>query len=106
MIPGIGRIALDVRFGCLDDTITNADTQIFIDAVNTFFKNVGVLELKIPFWKIFNTPTWKKYVNSLDTITRLADFSSLLPVTNSLSQKFSSLGTYRQWVSGINPFEL
>uniref|UniRef100_A0AAT9UVE0 Cytochrome P450 301B1 n=1 Tax=Maconellicoccus hirsutus TaxID=177089 RepID=A0AAT9UVE0_MACHI len=70
-LESIARVALDVRLGCLDDVITNEDTQLFIDAVNTFFKNVGVLELKIPFWKVFNTPTWKTYVNSLDTITNV-----------------------------------
>nr|QCY41330.1 cytochrome P450 301B1 [Phenacoccus solenopsis] len=70
-LESIGKIALDVRFGCLDNVIANEDTQLFIDAVNTFFKNVGVLELKIPFWKVFNTPTWKKYVHSLDTITSI-----------------------------------
>lgn len=68
--PAIAQVALDIRLGCLDDTIQHEDTQLLIDAVNTFFKNVGVLELKIPFWKVFNTPTWKKYVSSLDTIKK------------------------------------
>lgn len=65
----IARVALDVRLGCLDDD-ANIETQQLIDAVTTFFKNVGILELKIPFWKLFNTPTWLKYVNALDTILR------------------------------------
>lgn len=70
LVLAIAQVALDIRLGCLDDTIQHEDTQLLIDAVNTFFKNVGVLELKIPFWKVFNTPTWKKYVNSLDTIKK------------------------------------
>ncbi|XP_076380700.1 putative cytochrome P450 301a1, mitochondrial isoform X3 [Megalopta genalis] len=63
----IARVALDVRLGCMDDN-ANAETQKLIDAVCTFFVNVGVLELKIPFWRLFNTPTWLQYVNALDTI--------------------------------------
>ncbi|XP_026666507.1 probable cytochrome P450 301a1, mitochondrial isoform X2 [Ceratina calcarata] len=66
-LESIARVALDVRLGCLDDD-ANVETQQLIDAVTTFFKNVGVLELKIPFWKLFNTPTWIQYVNALDTI--------------------------------------
>lgn len=69
-VLAIAQVALDIRLGCLDDSIQHEDTQLLINAVNTFFKNVGVLELKIPFWKVFNTPTWKKYVNSLDTIKK------------------------------------
>nr|XP_031846911.1 probable cytochrome P450 301a1, mitochondrial [Nomia melanderi] len=66
-LESIARVALDVRLGCLDEN-ANAETQELIDAVCTFFVNVGVLELKIPFWKLFNTPTWLQYVNALDTI--------------------------------------
>ncbi|KAL0111389.1 hypothetical protein PUN28_012939 [Cardiocondyla obscurior] len=66
-LESIARIALDVRLGCLDDD-ANEETQKLIDALITFFKNVPVLELKIPFWKIFNTPRWQQYINSLDTI--------------------------------------
>ncbi|XP_043485686.1 probable cytochrome P450 49a1 [Polistes fuscatus] len=69
-LESIARVALDVRLGCLDNN-ANLETQELINAVVTFFKNVGVLELKIPFWRIFNTPTWKKYVNALDTIVRI-----------------------------------
>lgn len=69
MLLAIARVALDVRLGCLDDD-ADAETQRLIDALITFFKNVPVLELKIPFWKIFNTPTWQQYIDALDTIVR------------------------------------
>ncbi|OAD61457.1 putative cytochrome P450 49a1 [Eufriesea mexicana] len=69
-LESIARVALDVRLGCVDDD-ANVETQQLIDAVTTFFKNVGVLELKIPFWKYFNTPTWLQYVNALDTIVSI-----------------------------------
>lgn len=59
---------MDVRLGCLDDD-SSSGTQELIDAINTFFINVPVLELKIPFWRLFHTPTFKKYITALDTIT-------------------------------------
>ncbi|XP_046748004.1 probable cytochrome P450 49a1 isoform X2 [Diprion similis] len=69
-LESIARVALDVRLGCLDDDAP-LETQELIDAVNVFFKNVGVLELKVPFWRLFNTPTWLKYVKALDTIVEI-----------------------------------
>ncbi|XP_046623508.1 probable cytochrome P450 301a1, mitochondrial isoform X1 [Neodiprion virginianus] len=69
-LESIARVALDVRLGCLDDDAP-LETQELIDAVNVFFKNLGVLELKVPFWKLFNTPTWLKYVKALDTIVEI-----------------------------------
>lgn len=66
----IARVALDQKLGCLEDEYTmDSDTQNLIDAINVFFANVPELELKIPFWKIFSTPTWRKYIKALDTIT-------------------------------------
>jgi cytochrome P450 family 49 subfamily A len=52
---------------------STSETQQLIDAVITFFSNVGALELKFPFWRIVSTPTWKKYINALDTITELVE---------------------------------
>lgn len=69
VFSAIAKIALDVRLGCLDEN-ADSDTQRLIDAVNTFFMNVPVLELKIPFWRLFKTPTFRKYIAALDTITR------------------------------------
>jgi len=66
----IARVALDVRLGCLQDVPAEPDTQQLIDAVNTFFTNVGILELKPPFWKIIPTPRWRAYIRALDQISR------------------------------------
>lgn len=67
----IARVALDQKLGCLEDENTvDPDTQNLIDAINIFFANVPELELKIPFWKLFSTPTWRKYIKALDTITK------------------------------------
>ncbi|XP_012279583.1 probable cytochrome P450 301a1, mitochondrial [Orussus abietinus] len=69
-LESIARVALDVRLGCLDED-ANPETQRLIDSISTFFKNVPVLELKVPFWRLFNTPTWRKYVDALDTIVSI-----------------------------------
>lgn len=69
IITAIARVALDVRLGCLQEQ-SPRETQQLIDAVNTFFMNVPILELKIPFWRLFSTPTFKRYIEALDTITK------------------------------------
>nr|CAD7455929.1 unnamed protein product [Timema tahoe] len=80
-LESIARVALDQKLGCLDSDTSDphGDTQSLIDAVTTFFKLVGILELKIPFWRLFNTPTWNKYIASLDTITSILYQLSLHP---------------------------
>ncbi|CAH1392591.1 unnamed protein product [Nezara viridula] len=69
-LESIAKIALDARLGCLTPD-GSQETQELIDAVNTFFKNVVILELKIPFWRVISTRTWKEYVEALDTIMRI-----------------------------------
>ncbi|XP_057340783.1 probable cytochrome P450 49a1 [Microplitis mediator] len=66
-LESIAKVALDLRLGCMDED-ANFETQQLIDAVHTFFTNVGILELKIPFWKLFNTPRYRDYVRALDTL--------------------------------------
>ncbi|EEB19767.1 cytochrome P450, putative [Pediculus humanus corporis] len=70
-LESLAKIALDVNLGCLDEP-PNPETQILINAVVSFFEKVPILELKVPFWRVFNTPTWKQYIHSLDTITNIA----------------------------------
>ncbi|KAI5738726.1 hypothetical protein M8J77_010467 [Diaphorina citri] len=70
-LESIARVALDIRLGCLDKDVVQTETQVLIDAVNTFFRNVVILELKVPFWKLFSTPTWKQYIWALDTLREI-----------------------------------
>ncbi|CAG9762906.1 unnamed protein product [Ceutorhynchus assimilis] len=69
-LESLARIALDIRMGCLDANPPQ-DTQKLIDSINTFFINVPILELKIPFWRLFNTPTFVEYINALDCIKEI-----------------------------------
>lgn len=69
VLIAIAKVALDLRLGCMDED-ADFETQQLIDAVHTFFTNVGILELKIPFWKLFNTPRYRDYVRALDTLLK------------------------------------
>ncbi|KAL1110327.1 hypothetical protein AAG570_007860 [Ranatra chinensis] len=69
-LESLARIALDVKLGCLKES--SEETEEIIEAINTVFKSTPDLELKIPFWRFFNTPTWNKYVKALDSIQRIS----------------------------------
>jgi len=64
---GIGRVALDVRLGCLGDTLSpNSEPQKIIDAAKFALRNVAALELKAPYWRYIPTPLWSRYVRNMN----------------------------------------
>lgn len=66
-MPGIGRVALDTRLGCLEPNLDpNSEPQQIINAAKYALRNVATLELKFPFWRYFPTPLWSKYVNNMN----------------------------------------
>lgn len=71
-LESIANIALDVRLDCFQENSNFTETQELIDAVNTFFINVPILELKIPFWRLWNTPTFQQYISALETIRKIS----------------------------------
>lgn len=65
--PGIGRVALDTRLGCLEPNLDpKSEPQQIINAAKYALRNVATLELKFPFWRYFPTPLWSKYVNNMN----------------------------------------
>ncbi|KAG5321542.1 CP301 protein, partial [Acromyrmex heyeri] len=63
----IGRVALDVRLGCLSDTLSsNSEPQKIIDAAKFALRNVALLELKAPYWRYIPTPLWSRYVRNMN----------------------------------------
>lgn len=66
-IVALARVALDIK---LNSLVQNPEqhTQELIDAVNTFFMGVPILELKNPTWRLFSTPMFRRYIDALDTI--------------------------------------
>ncbi|XP_052744490.1 probable cytochrome P450 301a1, mitochondrial [Bicyclus anynana] len=67
----IGRVALDVRLGCLNPQASDSEPQRIIDAAKFALRNVAVLELKAPFWRYIPTPLWAKYVNNMNFFVEL-----------------------------------
>lgn len=64
----IGLVALDTRLGCLDNKLSS-EPQKIINAAQFALRNIGVLELKYPFWRYLPaslSPLWKKYVSNMD----------------------------------------
>ncbi|XP_052749657.1 probable cytochrome P450 49a1 [Galleria mellonella] len=66
-LESLGLVALDTRLGCFEAS-EGSESQRLIDAVNTFFLCVGELELRAPWWRIYPTAMFKRYVAALDTI--------------------------------------
>ncbi|XP_075234663.1 putative cytochrome P450 301a1, mitochondrial [Lycorma delicatula] len=63
----IGRVALDVRLGCLDPNLSpDMEPHKIINAAKFALRNIALLELKFPFWRYIPTPLWSRYVNNMD----------------------------------------
>nr|XP_034196311.1 probable cytochrome P450 301a1, mitochondrial isoform X1 [Osmia lignaria] len=63
----IGRVALDVRLGCLGGNLTpDSEPQKIIDGAKFALRNVAVLELKAPYWRYVPTPLWSRYVRNMN----------------------------------------
>ncbi|KAG7204438.1 hypothetical protein KM043_004875 [Ampulex compressa] len=63
----IGRVALDVRLGCLGATLApDSEPQRIIDAAKFALRNVAILELKAPYWRYIPTRLWTRYVRNMD----------------------------------------
>ncbi|KAI4477577.1 hypothetical protein M0804_012694 [Polistes exclamans] len=63
----IGLVALDVRLGCLGESLEpDSEPQKIIDAAKFALRNVAVLELKAPFWRYIPTPLWTRYVRNMN----------------------------------------
>lgn len=63
----IGRVALDVRLGCLSSNLTSdSEPQKIIDAAKFALRNVAILELKAPYWRYVPTLLWSRYVRNMN----------------------------------------
>lgn len=63
----IGRVALDVRLGCLGKDLTpDSEPQKIINGAKFALRNVATLELKAPYWRYIPTPLWTRYVRNMD----------------------------------------
>ncbi|GLV43366.1 Cytochrome P450 49a1 [Carabus blaptoides fortunei] len=71
-VESVCAIGLDKRLGLLESNLSpNSAEQTFINDVLEFFILLNELDMKVSLWKIWSTPTWKRYVTLLD---RILDF--------------------------------
>lgn len=63
----IGRVALDVRLGCLSpDLSPDSEAQKIIECARYALRNIAILELKAPFWRYIPSSLWTRYVKNMD----------------------------------------
>lgn len=63
----IGRVALDVRLGCLDPNLkADSEAQTIIECARYALRNIAILELKAPFWRYLPSSLWSRYVANMD----------------------------------------
>lgn len=68
-LESIAYVALNQRLGLLTDTEENSEGQRLIQSVHEFFVLSYELEVNPSFWKIYETPTYKKMMKCLNTMT-------------------------------------
>lgn len=65
-MAAVALVALDTRLGCLRDA---PETCGIVTAIQEFFPLVSQVELRLPLWHFFSTPSWKRYLRALDSFT-------------------------------------
>lgn len=69
-LESIATVALDTRLGCLKGNLDpKSDAQILINSIHDMFDQVFNLDLRPSPYKYVSTPTWRRYVKTLNTIT-------------------------------------
>jgi len=64
-LESVGLFALNTRLGCLDlSRSADSEPQRLIVAVNDTFESLSNLVMDAPYWKLFNTPNYKKLANA------------------------------------------
>lgn len=69
----VAVVGLDTRLGCLDPNLpVDSDGMKMINSVQTQFECMNKLEAlsgNLQFWKIFPTPTWRRFAKAADIFT-------------------------------------
>lgn len=72
-LSAVTLVGLDTRLGCLQPNLSpDSDGMKMIDSVRNMMDCVANLEKfsgRPQVWKIFPTPTWKKFVKGNDVFT-------------------------------------
>ena len=66
----VAVVGFNTRLGCLDPNLaSDSEAQKMIQAANVSFTTLNELEVSVPFWKLFQTPTVKKLFQAQDFFT-------------------------------------
>ncbi|KAJ4434892.1 hypothetical protein ANN_23463 [Periplaneta americana] len=72
-LESISLVALDKRLGCLADNLApDSEQQQMITAGIEIIEGFFKLDYGPSYWKYVSTPTWKKFVKSMDCFTNVA----------------------------------
>ncbi|KAF8795077.1 putative cytochrome P450 301a1 like protein [Argiope bruennichi] len=75
-LESVSLVGLDARLGCLQkDLPAESDGMQMINSVLTQFQCMNKLEMfagNIPFWKLFPTPTWRRFVKASDIYAKIS----------------------------------
>lgn len=69
VLESIGSIALNTRLGLLGENRESAEAKQLIDALAEIIELSFYLDMMPALWKYLPVPSFKKLMNSLDTIT-------------------------------------
>ncbi|KAF4523553.1 hypothetical protein B566_EDAN012001 [Ephemera danica] len=71
-LESISMVALDTRLGCLQSNLP-ADSEPYrlIHAADEIVELFFTLNLKFPLWKFVSTPSWRRFVRTLDFFTEV-----------------------------------
>jgi cytochrome P450 family 49 subfamily A len=63
-------VALDTRLGCLEANLPpDSDSYRLIKAADDAIELLFHLDAKFPLWKFITTPSWRRFVKAMDTVT-------------------------------------
>ncbi|KAG8178823.1 hypothetical protein JTE90_015376 [Oedothorax gibbosus] len=75
-LESVSFVGLDTRLGCLESNLTSdSDGLKMVESVLTQFECMNKLEPfsgKPQIWKLFSTPTWRKFVKASDVHTKIS----------------------------------
>ncbi|GBP62019.1 Probable cytochrome P450 301a1, mitochondrial [Eumeta japonica] len=95
-LESLGLIALDTRLGCFHAKEGKKFGKRALDRSREYiFLCVGDLELRAPWWRLYPTKTFKRYIAALDTILRCSiSVNPLESIFNHLDRDSSWRGRF------------
>ncbi|XP_070561097.1 cytochrome P450 10-like [Ptychodera flava] len=72
-LESVWKVVMGTRLGCLEMSLdSKSEPQLIINATGDFFACLGRLMFGFQFHKYINTPTWRRFLHSQDTLFRTA----------------------------------